>query len=295
MAQAQLALDAKDLILLNGAIALMMFGASMQIRFADFRRLISNPQAPMIGLFAQFVLLPGATTLLVWGAAIPAEVGLGMILVSCCPGGTFSNIMTWLGRGDLPTSITMTAVSSTAAIVLTPLNFAFYGSLNPHTRALLEEVHIAPLEVLALIAVVLGLPLLLGMLFARRWPQWAKAADRPMRALSLLIFFTLVALAFQRNLGLLREALSLVIPLVIVHNSLALILGAAAAKLAGLSRPQGRAVTMEVGIQNSALGLSLLLTFFPHANGMLLIAACWGIWHLISGLSLAGYWARSAP
>lgn len=292
MDASELAFDTLDLILLNGAIALMMFGVSLQLRLADFARLLHEPRAPLVGLLAQFLILPALTCLGTWALGVPAELALGMILVASCPGGTFSNVMTWLGRGSVPVSVTMTAFSSVAAVVLTPFNFALYGGLNPATQPLLREIAVPPLELFGLVLLVLGVPIVLGMLAGARFPALAARSDKPMRVISLLIFLVFVALAFKRNAGLLADAMQMVVPLVIAHNAMALSIGALMARAAALPVADRRAVTMEVGIQNSGLGLTLLFTFFPQASGMVLIAACWGIWHLISGLSLAGFWAR---
>jgi bile acid:Na+ symporter, BASS family len=281
-----------DLVVMNAAIALMMFGVSLQLKGEDFSRLLSMPRAPIAGLIAQFLLLPMITCLVAWGLAVPAEFALGMILVASCPGGTFSNVMTWMARGNVAVSVTMTAISSLVAVVLTPFNFAFYGWLNPHTRPLLQEIAIDPLNVLLLVALVLALPIFLGMAVGKRFPKQAARSEKPMRWLSLLLFLGFIVIAVEKNMALFFEHVSSIFLLVIAHNALALSLGYAAGGMARLPAADRRAVTMEVGIQNSGLGLMILFTFFPHAGGMILIAAMWGIWHLISGLTLSQIWAR---
>jgi BASS family bile acid:Na+ symporter len=163
MAQPEIAFSSADLWLLNGAIAAMMFGVSLQLKAEDFTRLLSSPRAPVVGLLAQFLLLPALTCLATWALQIDPQLALGMILVASCPGGTFSNIMTWIGRGNVAVSVTMTAISSLAAVIMTPLNFGFYGWLNPHTRDVLREISVQPFELLALVVLVLGVPILLGM------------------------------------------------------------------------------------------------------------------------------------
>lgn len=292
MAQPELAFSSTDLWLLNGAIAAMMFGVSLQLKAEDFTRLLSAPKAPVVGLLAQFLLLPALTCLGTWALQIDPQLALGMILVASCPGGTFSNIMTWIGRGNVAVSVTMTAISSLAAVIMTPLNFGFYGWLNPHTRDVLRDISVQPFELLALVVLVLGVPILLGMWTGKKLPRFAVRADKPMRVISLLVFLGFVAIAFLKNRDLLAQALTLVVPLVIAHNAMALFIGNGAARLARLPRDERRAVTMEVGIQNSGLGLTLLFTFFPAASGMIFIAACWGVWHLVSGLTLALLWSR---
>jgi BASS family bile acid:Na+ symporter len=292
MGASELQLSGADLVVLNATIAAMMFGVSLQLKIEDFTRLWRAPKAPLVGLFTQFLILPAITCLATWAFSIRADLALGMILVASCPGGTFSNVMTWIGRGSVPVSVTMTAFSSLAAVFMMPFNFGLYGWLNPNTRGLLRDISVQPSELLLLVVLVLGVPIVLGMLVGKHLPRFALASDKPMRIISLLVFLGFLLLAFNKNMDLLSEALVLVVPLVIAHNLLAFSVGAGAARLAKLPHAERRAVTMEVGIQNSGLGLTLLFTFFPQAGGMVLIAACWGIWHLISGLSLALYWSR---
>lgn len=288
--------DPASLILLNGILALMMFGVSLNLRPADFKRVLTIPRAPVAGLIAQFLLLPAATCLFTWALEIDPQLALGMILVASCPGGSFSNIMTWLGKGSVAVSVSMTAVSSLAATVMTPLNFAFYGWLNPHTREYLQEISLQPESILILVLLVLALPLVLGMLVGGRFPVLAERSEKPLRMISLLIFLAFVAIAFFNNVDLFMEKFHTFFWLVVSQNLLALGLGYGIARMTRLSVPDQRAVTMEVGIQNSGLGLVILFTFFPNAGGMMLITAFWGVWHLVSGLTLSQIWAhRSFP
>lgn len=291
----QLAFSTTDLVAMNAAIALMMFGVSLQLRLADFQQLLIAPRAPLVGLVAQFLLLPAITCLLTWLFAIPAGFALGMILVASCPGGTFSNIMTWLARGNVAVSVTMTAVSSIAAMVMTPFNFALYGHLNPITRPMMRDIAVDPMAILALVALVLVLPILLGMTVGRHFPRRAAQAEAPMRWFSLAIFMLFIMVAVEKNLALFFDYVGSIILLVIAHNLLALGLGFGAATLARLPVADRRAVTLEVGIQNSGLGLMILFVFYPQAGGMILITALWGVWHLLSGLALSQLWARQTP
>ncbi|PKM22941.1 MAG: bile acid:sodium symporter [Gammaproteobacteria bacterium HGW-Gammaproteobacteria-14] len=283
-----------DLVIMNGAIALMMLGVSLQLKVNDFSRIIREPKAPVAGMIAQFLLLPMVTCFATWLLQVPAEFALGMILVASCPGGTFSNVMTWMARANVAVSVTMTAVSSLVAVVMTPLNFALYGWLNPQTRPLLQQISIDPAGLLLLVALVLALPILLGMAAGRRFPGLAERSEQPMRWLSLGIFLAFIVLAFQKNYGLFMEHADRILLLVVAHNAMALIVGNLVGRVAHLPLADRRAVTMEVGIQNSGLGLMILFTFFPQAGGMILITALWGIWHLVSGLTLAHFWSRSA-
>lgn len=281
-----------SLVILNLLLALMMFGVSLTLKPADFRLVLTQPRTVFAGLFAQFLLLPAATCFATWFFGIDPELSLGMILVAACPGGAFSNIMTWLARGNVAVSVSMTAVSSLAATVLTPFNFALYGWLNPNTRDLLVSIAVDGKDIVLLVLVVLGLPLVIGMAVGRRFPGLAAKVEPPLRIFALLIFLAFVAIAFSNNYTLFVERFHTFFWLVVAHNTMALLLGAAMARLMRLNTPDRRAVTLEVGIQNSGLGLVILFTFMPNAGGMMLITAFWGVWHLVSGLTLACIWSR---
>lgn len=287
--------DPSGLVILNAIIALMMFGVSLELRPADFRRVLVQPAGVVAGLSAQALLTPAATCLLTWVLDVDPALALGMMLVAACPSGALSNILTWRARGTVALSVSLTAVSSLAATVLTPLNFAFYGWLNPRTRELLQEIALPVGGILAQVALVLALPMLVGMLAGARAPRIAARVERPLRTISLLVLLVFIAVAFAENRGLFVERFGDFFWLVVAQNAMALGIGAAVARAARLGDADRRAVTLEVGIHNSGLGLAILFTFFPAAGSMMLITAFWGVWHLVSGLALAGWWARRAP
>ena len=283
------------MIALNAIIALMMFGVSLELRADDFRRILRAPKAPAIGMLVQFLLLPAATCGLTVLLPIDPHLALGMILVATCPSGTFSNIMTWLARGNVAVSASVTAVSSLTAGIFTPLNFALYAGLNPETRALLTTISVDPAELLAMVVLVLILPMVAGMALGKRRPHLARKLEKPLRHFSLLVLLAFVGGALVKNVEQFIEHFHLFFWLVVTLNTMALGLGYLCARLWRLSEADVRAVTLETGIHNSALGMALIFTFFPQAGGMLLIAAFWGCWQLLAGLVLALYWSRRAP
>lgn len=287
--------DPSGLVLLNAIIALMMFGVSLELRVADFRRVAAKPAGAMAGLAAQAVLTPAATCLFTWLFDVEPSLALGMMLVAACPSGALSNILTWRARGTVALSVSLTAVSSLAATVLTPFNFALYGWLNPNTRALLQEIRIPVGGILAQVALVLALPMLLGMLVGVRAPRVRARVERPLRTVSLLVLIAFIVLAFVENRALFVERFGDFFWLVVGQNAMALGIGLLVARAAGLGEADRRAVTIEVGIHNSGLGLAILFTFFPAAGSMMLITAFWGVWHLVSGLALTGWWGRRPP
>lgn len=284
--------DPSSLIALNVIMACMMFGVSLTLRLDDFRRVLVAPVAPGVGMIAQFLLLPSLTCLATWLLDIDPELALGMMLVAACPGGAFSNVLAWIARGSVAVSVSMTAVSSLAATVLTPLNFALYGYLNPNTREMLTTISLDPFSILILVVLVLALPMLLGMWAGSRFPRFAERSERPLRSIAIVVFLGFVGIAFGNNLELFVSRFHTFFWLVVLHNLLALSLGYVMARLSRLPEADKRAVTLEIGIQNSGLALVILFTFFPEAGGMMLITAFWGVWHLVSGLTVALLWSR---
>ncbi len=215
-----------------------------------------------------------------------------MILVAACPGGNLSNIMTYLARGNCAISVSMTAVSTVAAIVMTPLNLALWGSLNPHTAAILREVSLSPLDVFVTVFVILGIPLCIGLLVSRSFPALAAKVRKPFKIFSLVFFIGIVAAALAVNWQNFLNYVGLVFIAVLIHNALALNLGYWSGRLCGLSEADNRAVSIEVGIQNSGLGLVLVFNFFNGLGGMAILVAWWGIWHIIAGLIAAFIFSR---
>jgi BASS family bile acid:Na+ symporter len=270
----------------------MMLGVSLELKIDDFKRILISPKAPFIGLFAQFILLPAVTFLLVMVIKPYPSVALGMMLVAACPGGNLSNVITFLARGNCAISITITAISTVAAIVMTPLNISFWGRLNPDTAAILRQVHLNPMDVFVTVFLILGIPLILGMTLGHYFPLLSRKVKKPFKIFSL-VFFLIIALgALGANWHYFITYVGLVLFAVFLHNGLALNVGYWAARLGGLTEKDCRAVCIEVGIQNSALGLVLVFSFFDGLGGMAIVVAWWGIWHIISGLVTAFIFTR---
>lgn len=285
-----LAFEPGTLVLLNVVIGLIMFGVALDLSVDDFRTVARKPRGAVVGLVAQFLLLPAATYALTRIIHPVPSIALGMILVAACPGGNISNVITHLAGGNTALSIGMTAVSTAAAVVMTPLNITFWGSLNPETAAILEQVNLDPLQLLLTVVTILGVPLVAGMTVAARRPEMAKMIRRPMKVLSIVFFGAVVALALFKNWDSFLEYVGVVMVVVALHNAVALALGYGAGRAVGLDSRDARAISIEVGIQNSALGLTLIFTFFAGLGGMALVAAWWGIWHIVAGLGVASLW-----
>jgi len=290
--QIRLNFNPQGLLIINAAIGLMMFGVALDLKFEDFKRIIISPKAPGIGLGAQFILLPAFTFLLTLILRPHPSIALGMILVAACPGGNLSNIITYLAKGNCAVSISMTAVSTAAAIVMTPLNLAVWGSLNPDTAEILRRVSLSPMDVFTTIFIILGIPLVLGLTLSRIFPSLADRVRKPFKIFSLIFFVVIVGGALAANWNIFLKVVGLVIFVVLIHNALALNLGYWSGRLSRLEERDSRAVCIEVGIQNSALGLVLVFNFFQGLGGMAILVAWWGIWHIIAGLITAFIFTR---
>lgn len=290
----RLSFSPSTLLLLNAVIGLLMFGVALDMSVDDFKRVVRSPRAPAIGLAAQFIGLPAVTFLLTLVFPATPSIALGMILVAACPGGNVSNVMTHLARGNVALSVSMTALSTAVAVVMTPLNLALYGGLNPATAPLLRAVRLSPLDVLGTIVLILGIPLAAGLGAAKLYPGLTARLRTPFKILSVVVFLAVVAMALRANWQYFVRFAGVVFFAVVIQNLLAFCIGYGAARLFALPPRDVRAVTIEVGIQNSALALILVFNFFDGLGGMAIIAGLWGIWHIISGLSVAFLFSRSA-
>ncbi|MCM2309002.1 MAG: bile acid:sodium symporter family protein [Sulfuritalea sp.] len=280
---------------LNFIIGLVMFGVALDLKVADFKAVLTMPKPVIIGLVGQFILLPAFTFLLVLVIRPAPSIALGMMLVAACPGGNISNFLTHYAKGNTALSITMTALSTAVAIVMTPLNLSLWGGLYPETAKILKEVALDPLEMLLAVFLLLGLPMAAGMWTGYKFPRFVERAHKPVKIFSLAVFGIFVLGALAANWRYFLDYVGFVVFAVFLHNGLALTTGYFAAKFSGLPERDRRAVSIEVGIQNSALGLILIFNFFDGLGGMAIVTAWWGIWHIISGLTVSTLWSRRDP
>ncbi|MCW9034094.1 MAG: bile acid:sodium symporter family protein [Rhodospirillales bacterium] len=272
---------------LNLVLAVMVFGLALDIRIEDFKRVFRQPKAPVVALVAQFFLLPAITCLLTLLIDLPPGIELGMILVAACPGGAVSNFITYLARGNVALSISMTAFSSLIAIFMMPFNFAFWASFNSEATELLRAIDVSGVDIFKSLLIVLAAPLLLGQIVANKLPKVAAILHRILRHLSVVVLFAFIGIAVFKNMDAFAKYFFLLFVCVLAHNGTALALGFVTAKLAGLKGRDTRAVTIEVGIQNSSLAIAIIFSQFDGQAGMALIAAFWGTWHIVSGLAIA--------
>ncbi len=289
--------------LLNVVLALVMFGVALGIKPATFIDIIRNPKSIITGIVCQLVLLPALTLVLIMclGNFISPMIALGMILVASCPGGNISNFITSLSRGNTELSVSLTAFNTAACVFTTPLNFSFWGGLYlkfAEKRMVLPELDIPFWEIFKCIVILLGIPLVLGILCAQYLPKITAKIKKPFQYFSIAVFIVMVIAIFAGNFDAFMKCIKYIFLVVLIHNLLALGIGFGTSTALKLPYKDRRTVTIETGIQNSGLGLILLLNpaIFPDSGawanngGMLVITAWWGVWHIISGLTLAYAW-----
>ncbi|PHM21443.1 MAG: symporter [Curvibacter sp. PD_MW3] len=293
--QVQLSFNPQTLTLLNTVLGLVMFGVALELKVDDFRSALKTPKALALGLFGHHILFPAMTYVLVWLLNPIPSIALGMILVSSCPAGHISNFLVHYSKGNTALSVSVSALSTAVALVMTPLNFAFWGNLSPVTSGLMKQVAMSPWEMLEVIVLLLGVPLVLGMWVARRYPAFAQRIQKPMKVLSLLVLVGFIVGALAANFKHFLAYIQFVLLVVFIHNLLALVTGYSLATAVGLPERDRRAITFEMGIQNSGLGLILIFNFFNGLGGMAIVTAWWGIWHIVAGMTLATYWKNRTP
>jgi len=284
--------SSQSLVILNVILGFVLFGIALELRKEDFLSLINNKRSAIVGLGAHFLLLPLLTFLLVKLLQPPPTIALGMILVGACPGGNMSNMFTYLAKGNTALAVGLTSVSHLLAIMFTPLNFSFYGGLDSGAASILRTIHLSVVEVLQTISLVIILPLSAGMLLNYYRPSFAERLMPFMKKFSLIAFAFFLVAAFVSNYQLFFTNLTTVMPLVVIHNAVALTAGFSVALLFNLPAKDVRTITFETGVQNSGLGLILIFTFFHGMAGMAIVAALWGIWHLVTGGLLSLWWGR---
>ena len=268
---------------INPMLGLIMFGMGLTLNARDFRVVLSRPRDVLIGCMAQFTVMPLVAWVLVRLFRLPADLALGVILVGCCPGGTASNVITYLAGGDLALSVGMTATSTLLAPLLTPLlTWLMAGTYAPvDAWGMLQSI------LYVVIAPILG-----GLLLQRLLPRTTQKAVAYLPAFSSLMIALLVSIIVAHNAPRLLTGGWLVILVVVLHNLCGLGLGYVLGRLLGLSHPKRVAVSVEVGMQNSGLACSLATLHFAAFPLAPIPGAIFSVWHNISGALVARLYAR---
>lgn len=279
-------------LILSAVLATMVFSVALELRVGDFLRIARDPRAVVCGLIPQFLLLPVGTWAATMVLDLPPNVEAAMILVAACPGGSLSNVITHFGRGNTALSVAVSAVAALLALVLTPLNFSWMVSTNPATAGWLRTLDIDASAIWWSLLALLALPMVLGLAVTRRMPVLAERIRRPLANFSLLALLAFIVLGLVKERHLLTAQLLPQLTVVVLHNAAGLGLGWLAASAFRVAETDRRAITIEGGMQNSGLALGIVAVQFDADLGMVIIASLWGIWHIVSGMTLATLWRR---
>jgi bile acid:Na+ symporter, BASS family len=291
------------LVFLNIALSFIMFGVALDIKIENFEEILRKPKSAIVGFISQAFLLPAFTFLLVLLLNPTPTIALGMILVAACPGGNISNFISSMARGNVALAVSLTAISTSVAIFFTPFNFALWGNLyinfyNAHSAAaLVRPLEIDKYQMFQTVFILLGIPVIVGLLVSKKFPKLTEKIKKPINKGSLLFFVLMVITMLSANFSQFISYVHLVFIFVLLQNGLAMATGYFFGKLNNLSQTDQRTLAIETGIHNSGLALALIFNpkIFPpemELGGMAIIAAWWGIWHIISGLTIAYFWSR---
>jgi BASS family bile acid:Na+ symporter len=266
-------------------LGIIMFGMGMTMSVDDFKGVLHNPKAVVIGVVAQFMLMPGLAYLLCQLFQLPPAIAIGVILVGCCPGGTASNVITYMAKGNTALSVACTSVSTILAPILTPAVFYLLAS---------QWIEINALSMLGSILQVVLFPIILGLIVSSVLKQKVETYIQVMPLISVLAIVAIVAAIIAGSKTQILESGLLILAVVALHNGLGYLLGFGASRLFKLPYADSKAIAIEVGMQNSGLGVALAAVHFAASPITAVPSAIFSLWHNISGPALATYWASKA-
>ena len=279
-------------------MAVVMYGVALGLKPQFFRGVFNRPRSLFIGLVCQWLVLPFVTYLLcvLLHGLIPPLVAMGLILVASCPGGAVSNFMTSYSKGNAELSVLMSTITTLGAPIFTPINYAIWGGLyvkymDASAGNVLRTLQVPPSQIALTVILIIGVPVLLGLITVKFAPNASAKLKELMRYLSIVVFLGVAAMMISQNIILFKEYIGYIFIIVFIHNLLGFGIGYSAATVGKTPVKDRRAVTLETGIQNSGLGLLLLFNtgIFPPdvaKGGMVFVTAWWGVWHIVSGLIL---------
>jgi len=266
-------------------LGIIMFGMGMTMTVDDFKGVLQSPKAVIVGVVAQFMVMPGLAYLLCHLFQLPSEIAIGVILVGCCPGGTASNVITYMAKGNTALSVACTSVSTLLAPVLTPAIFYLLAS---------QWIEINALSMLGSILQVVLFPIILGLIVRAVWKQKVDTYIQVMPLISVIAIVAIVAAIIGGSKAQILESGLLILAVVALHNGLGYLLGFWASRVFKLPYADSKAIAIEVGMQNSGLGVALAAVHFAASPVTAVPSAIFSLWHNISGPALATYWASKA-
>ena len=262
-------------------LGIVMFGMGMTLTGNDFLNVLRRPFPVLLGVAMQFLLMPLAAWALATAAGLPPQLAAGLILVGCSPGGTASNVICYLAKGDVALSITLTTASTLLAVVATPLLTLFYAG---------ETVPVPALDILVTVFKIIFLPVMLGVMVNHFFHRALLPVRRIFPLLSVLSIVLIIMIIVALNHGSLASVASSVAAVVVLHNVIGLLGGYWLPRWLGRDTRECRTLAIEVGMQNSGLAVALAVKYFSATAA--LPGALFGIWHNLSGSLLAGIWRR---
>ena len=271
---------------INWLLGIVMFGMGLTLKMSDFKVVFSRPKDIIIGFIAQFTLMPLIAFLLTKAFNLPTEIAVGVILVGTCPGGTSSNVMTYLSKGDVPLSVGMTAVSTLFAPLMTPLLTLLYAG---------QRVDVNAVAMFLSIVKVVLVPIALGLVCNYFFEKVTREIVRILPLISTIAIIMIIASVVSANSARLKTVGVMVVIVVILHNLLGYAAGYGVGKLLRLNTTKCRALSIEVGMQNSGLATSLAATHFAQYPLATIPGAVFSVWHNISGAVYANFLANRHP
>lgn len=292
--QVQVTLNPAVPIVVSIVTAFLIFGVALDLEAEHFRRVLRKPRAPLVGLLAQYGLVPAVAFLVALLVVDEPSIALGLMFIAACPGGSGSNYLTGLARGDVALSVSISAITSVTCVVATPLVFAFWASRTAETDALLRTIELDVAGVVLSVLLMLALPTAAGMLIRARRPRLADRLRGPLRRISVILFLLIVAGVIASNLKLLVAHPQALVP-VVLTGAIGGVVGWGTARLFRLDAGERRAVVMEVAVQNVSLAIATVLVFYPRLAGMLITCLMWTFNGVVAGFALAWIWSRMPP
>lgn len=263
-------------------LGIIMLGMGMTMTVDDFKGVLQSPKAVLIGVVAQFVVMPGLAYVLCKLFNLPPEIAVGVILVGCCPGGTASNVITYMAKGNVALSVACTSVSTLLAPVLTPAIFYLLAS---------QWLKIDAASMFISILQVVLLPIVIGLILRTWLKRQVESYIQVMPLVSVIAIVAIVAAIIGGSKAAILQSGLLILVVVILHNGLGYLLGFTAARFFKLPYADSKAIAIEVGMQNSGLGVALAAVHFAASPITAVPSAIFSLWHNISGPALATYWA----
>lgn len=273
-------------------VGFLVFAVSIDLTWENLLRVLKKPKAPTIGLIAQFGILPFVAFLVGLYLTDVPSIALGLLLVTCCPGGALSNYLTGVAKGDVATSISMTTVSTLFSIILTPVLFAFWVSMNASTLSLIQNISMDPQRVIMTLLIMLVIPVTAGMFLRAKRSDTANRIRKTVKVIAGILFAVIVATLIGSNIKSVTLLAQTALFPVVITFTIAVGLGWGLSTLTGLASADRRAVAIEVAFQNVALAIGLGIAFFPSLPAIAAVSILWGIVHLTLGTGLALVWSR---